>query len=190
MKLAQALASRADCQRRIEQLRQRLVANAKVQEGEAPAEDPALLMAELETAADQLEDLVARINLTNAGTDVNGLTLTALIAKRGCLQKRVRAMRRFLGTASQTAMRSRGSEIIVKSTVPVRELQKGLSGAAVGGLQSEVQPWLPVTAGQKAAAVMEPVAQSSSDRGAFSAAHGAGEKEPPLHSKRPPKYTS
>ncbi|MBQ3861286.1 MAG: DIP1984 family protein, partial [Clostridia bacterium] len=69
---------------------------------------------------------ITRINLTNAGTDVNGLTLTALIAKRDCLQKRVRAMRRFLGTASQTAMRSRGSEIIVKSTVPVRELQKSV----------------------------------------------------------------
>ena len=48
MKLAQALSDRANLQTRIEVLRERLVANAKVQEGEAPAEDPAELMAQLE----------------------------------------------------------------------------------------------------------------------------------------------
>ena len=126
MKLAEALSLRADLQKRLSQLNYRLQNNAKVQEGEQPAEDPAVLLSELDTISDELEALVSRINLTNAGTDVNGLTLTALIAKRDCLQKRVRAMRRFLGTASQTAMRSRGSEIIVKSTVPVRELQKSV----------------------------------------------------------------
>jgi outer membrane murein-binding lipoprotein Lpp len=55
---------------------------------------------------------------------VNGETVTALIAKRDCLKKRINITRRFLQTASQTAMRSRGSEIILRSTVPVRELQK------------------------------------------------------------------
>ena len=124
MKLAEALIERADLQKRLDQLEDRLQSNALVQDGEEPAEDPVALMAEYVTVSVSLEELITRINLTNAGTDVNGLTLTALIAKRDCLQKRVRAMRRFLGTASQTAMRSRGSEIIVKSTVPVRELQK------------------------------------------------------------------
>ena len=126
MKLAEALIERADLQKRLDQLEDRLQSNALVQDGEEPAEDPVALMAEYVTVSVSLEDLITRINLTNAGTDVNGLTLTALIAKRDCLQKRVRAMRRFLGTASQTAMRSRGSEIIVKSTVPVRELQKSV----------------------------------------------------------------
>ncbi|MBQ3954576.1 MAG: DIP1984 family protein [Clostridia bacterium] len=126
MKLAEALIERADLQKRLDQLEDRLQSNALVQDGEEPAEDPVALMAEYVTVSVSLEELITRINLTNAGTDVNGLTLTALIAKRDCLQKRVRAMRRFLGTASQTAMRSRGSEIIVKSTVPVRELQKSV----------------------------------------------------------------
>lgn len=126
MKLAEALIERADLQKRLDQLEDRLQSNALVQDGEEPAEDPVALMAEYVTVSVSLEELITRINLTNARTDVNGLTLTALIAKRDCLQKRVRAMRRFLGTASQTAMRSRGSEIIVKSTVPVRELQKSV----------------------------------------------------------------
>ena len=126
MKLAEALIERADLQKRLDQLEDRLQSNALVQDGEEPAEDPVALMAEYVTVSVSLEELITRINLTNAGTDVNGLTLTALIAKRDCLQKRVRTMRRFLGTASQTAMRSRGSEIIVKSTVPVRELQKSV----------------------------------------------------------------
>ena len=124
MKLAEALIERADLQKRIDQLEDRLQNNALVQDGEEPAEDPVVLLAELTALSTSLEDLITRINLTNASASVDGKTLTALIAKRDCLTKRIRVLRRFLSAASQTAMRSRGSEIIVKSTVPVREMQK------------------------------------------------------------------
>jgi hypothetical protein len=40
MKLAEALLLRADCQKRIEQLKSRLLGSARVQEGEQPPEDP------------------------------------------------------------------------------------------------------------------------------------------------------
>ena len=40
MKLAEALTHRADCQRKLAQLKDRMIRNAKVQEGEQPAEDP------------------------------------------------------------------------------------------------------------------------------------------------------
>ena len=40
MKLAEALILRADCQKRIAQLKSRLLTNAKVQEGDKPAEAP------------------------------------------------------------------------------------------------------------------------------------------------------
>ena len=40
MRLAEALILRADYQRRLEQLKQRLIRNAKVQAGDAPNEDP------------------------------------------------------------------------------------------------------------------------------------------------------
>ncbi|MBR5365145.1 MAG: DIP1984 family protein [Clostridia bacterium] len=126
MKLAEALIERADLQKRIDQLEERLQSNALVQEGEEPAEDPVVLLAELTTLSTCLEALITRINLTNASATVDGKSLTALIARRDCLTKRIRVLRRFLSSASQTAMRSRGSEIIVKSTVPVREMQKNV----------------------------------------------------------------
>jgi len=126
MKLAEALIERSDLQKRLDQLEDRLGSNALVQDGEEPAEDPVSLLAELLTLSASLEDLITRINLTNAAVTVEGQTLTALIAKRDVLTKRIRITRHFLDTASQTGMRSRGSEIILKSTVPVRELQKNL----------------------------------------------------------------
>lgn len=126
MKLAEALIERSDLQKRLDQLEDRLGSNALVQDGEEPAEDPVALLAELVTLSASLEDLITRINLTNASVTVEGQTLTALIAKRDVLTKRIRITRHFLNTASQTGMRSRGSEIILKSTVPVRELQKNL----------------------------------------------------------------
>lgn len=44
MKLAEALSLRANAARRIEQLRSRIVSNARYQEGEEPAEDAAALL--------------------------------------------------------------------------------------------------------------------------------------------------
>ena len=47
MKLAEALNQRADLQKRIAQLRERLSNNVKVQEGDQPAENPEDLFKEL-----------------------------------------------------------------------------------------------------------------------------------------------
>ena len=78
MKLANALAQRADLQRRMAQLGSRLMNNAKVQEGEQPAEEPKELLAELESLSAQLENLICRINLTNtAARSETGESLTA-----------------------------------------------------------------------------------------------------------------
>src|SRR6266481_1145799 len=66
MKLAEALILRADCQKRIAQLKGRLLVNAKVQEGDAPAETPQELIAELGRVSTELLDLIKRINRTNA----------------------------------------------------------------------------------------------------------------------------
>jgi hypothetical protein len=48
MKLAEALILRADCQKRFAQLKSRLLTNAKIQEGDKPAEKPRELIRELE----------------------------------------------------------------------------------------------------------------------------------------------
>ena len=47
MKLAEALSRRKDLQKRIAQLRSRIAANVRVQEGEQPLENPAELRIEL-----------------------------------------------------------------------------------------------------------------------------------------------
>jgi len=62
MKLAEALILRADCQKRFAQLKSRLLVNAKVQEGDAPAETPQELIAELGRVSTELLDLIKHIN--------------------------------------------------------------------------------------------------------------------------------
>lgn len=89
MKLAEGLALRADAVRRVEQLRTRVVGNARYQEGEAPAEDAAALLGEAGEVLDELESLIRRINRTNAQAVVDGGgTLTDALARRDVLRLR------------------------------------------------------------------------------------------------------
>lgn len=124
MKLATALAERSDIQNRINTISVRLDNNAKVQEGDVPAEDPKALVEELDRLIVRLEYLVARINLTNSGTVYEGRTITEFLAHRDCLKKKIRVMRDFLDTASNRVTRMTRTEIKIVSTVPVSELQK------------------------------------------------------------------
>ncbi len=128
MKLATALSERADLQRRAAELSTRLENNAKVQEGERPAEDPAALLEELERLMLRLEELVARINLTNSRTMADGKTVTELIAHRDCLSRRVMILRNFLNQASSKVDRYSRAEIRIVSTVDVPAMQKELDG--------------------------------------------------------------
>lgn len=124
MKLAEALTLRADIQKRVMQLKSRLNVNAKVQEGEKPAESPDTLLKELDALLAEMEELMVRINLTNAQTLTEGETITSLLAKRDCLTQKVGILREFLLNASSTVMRGTRTEVKVLSTVPVPELQK------------------------------------------------------------------
>ncbi len=127
MKLAEALSERSDIRTRISQLNSRLENNAKVQEGEKPAEDPVALIAEMNGLFARYEELITRINMTNAATEsADGEALTALLARRDCLTLKVDCMRRFLDAATYNASRSMRSEIKILSTVNVQEYQKKL----------------------------------------------------------------
>lgn len=89
MKLAEALALRADAQKRFEQLRTRAQASARHQEGEEPAEDAAALLQEADVVLQELEDLIRRINRTNAATSLDDdLTVTDAIARCDVLRLR------------------------------------------------------------------------------------------------------
>ena len=124
MKLAVALSERSDLQRRIAELGVRLENNARVQEGEKPAEDPKALIDEMDGCLDELRDLVARINLTNSKTVSDGESITEMLARRDALSTRVKIMRSFLDKASHLADRYSRSEIKVVSTIDVAEMRK------------------------------------------------------------------
>ena len=123
MKLAEALQERADLNRKIDELRRRLGNAVLVQEGEEPVEDPAELLKELDLAVARLEELMAAINLTNCKTKVNGMTLTALIAKKDALMLKLSAYRELVYTAGQNPSRARGTEIRVKALLKASDLQ-------------------------------------------------------------------
>ena len=129
MKLANALSQRSELQTRIRQLESRLNNNAQVQEGERPAEDPMELLKELDADYARLEELISAINRTNNSTAVEGgTTLSDLLARRDCLKGRLSVLRSFLDSASALVRRHSASEIKVKSTVNVRQLQKQVDG--------------------------------------------------------------
>lgn len=127
MKLAEALTARADLQRRIEQLRARITANARYQEGEEPAEDAAALIAEADTALEQLRQLIRRINATNSRLDLGADgTMTDALAARDVL----RLQHSLLADAAAAAsgandqfLRQMRSELRQISALPVGELR-------------------------------------------------------------------
>lgn len=101
MKLAQALILRSDTQKRIEQLKVRLLSNAKTQENESPSEDPKLLLKELDKLTSELFRLICSINLTNSSAKFDGMSLTEMIAKKDALVLKANVLREFATSASQ-----------------------------------------------------------------------------------------
>lgn len=124
MKLAEALILRADLQKKIEQLRERLGNNAKVQENDEPTENPELLLEELNEYIDQLTVLIKQINKTNSVTKIEDETLVDLIAKRDTLTLKAGILRNFVSQASQKVNMYSTTEIKILSTVDVPKLQK------------------------------------------------------------------
>ena len=124
MKLAQALILRADTQKRLEQLKGRLLDNAKMQENERPSEDPKLLLKELDRLSDELFRLILAINLTNSIAKFEGASLTEMIAKKDTLSQKASVLRDFAKSASQKVDLYSNSEIKILSSVDVVTLQK------------------------------------------------------------------
>lgn len=126
MRLAEALTARADLQRRIEQLRARITANARYQEGEEPAEDAAALIAEADAALAALRDLIRRINRTNARLDLGADgTMTDALAARDVLRLRHSLLTDAAAAASGSGQfpRQMRSELRQIAALPVAELR-------------------------------------------------------------------
>ena len=130
MKLAQALTLRKDLQVRMNLLASRLNDNAKVQEGQVPNEDPYALLKELDACHQEYVEIIKRINLTNTETIVGDRRLGDLVVERDALIKLVGLKRRFLSEASSLVTRYSKTEIVIKSTVNVAQLQVEIDSMA------------------------------------------------------------
>lgn len=134
MKLAEALTARAGLQRRIEQLRARITANARYQEGEEPAEDAAALLVQADADLLLLRDLIRRINATNSRLDLGtDGTMTDALAARDVL----RLQHSLLADAAAAAsgandqfLRQMRSELRQISALPVAELRSRADAVA------------------------------------------------------------
>ncbi|MBE2183587.1 MAG: DIP1984 family protein [Anaerolineae bacterium] len=120
MILAEALILRADINKRIEQIRTRLGNVVRIQEGDAPAENPAELLAELDRTLKQLNLLIKQINRTNSQTRFDDdRTLTDALADRDTLMLQRTALQGVIKQASDKQHRYGLAEIREVVTIDV-----------------------------------------------------------------------
>jgi hypothetical protein len=125
MKLAEALMIRADAQKKLLSLRERIARNAVVQQGDTPHEDPTALMKEAVGVLDELERLVIRINTANYANKLpDGRSLAAAIARRDTLAKQHSLIQAAIAGSKKEPDRYSMSEIKWIATVDVAKLQK------------------------------------------------------------------
>lgn len=125
MKLAEALIQRADAQKRLAQLQDRLARSARVQEDEEPPEDPQDLLAEADRVLETIGRLIRQINRTNAATTFGeNRTLTDALAERDMLLTEREMINRLIHAANPTQPRYGRMEIKYLATVNVGELQQ------------------------------------------------------------------
>ena len=124
MKLAEALMERADRNRRLQELRERIVRNAKHQEGEAPAENPVELLEEYQTVSAEFERLVVRINKTNNQVALeDGRLMVEALSRREVLKSRHALYKALAAEATPRQDRYSQKEIKFVSAVDIKSIQ-------------------------------------------------------------------
>jgi hypothetical protein len=125
MKLAEALLLRADILKKLASLRERILANAIVQEGDEPHEDPQKLIEESFAVLDGLESLAIKIHQANACHRVSdGRTLAEVIARRDTLAQRHSLLQQAIAGTKREPERYSMREIKWVAKVKVQSLQK------------------------------------------------------------------
>lgn len=125
MKIAEALIMRANLQSEIGELRGRLGANVKVQEGDEPSEDPMKILSSLDRKTEELTDLIVRINKTNHESDFNSdMKLADALAKRDGIRKKIDSLEVAISNAIVYQDRYSRHEVKFVSVVDIEELQK------------------------------------------------------------------
>jgi hypothetical protein len=125
MKLAEALLLRADMQKKLASLRERISQNAVVQDGEKPHEEPNALLKEAFEVLGQFERLVYAINRANLTNKLpDGRTLTEAIARRDTLMQQHSLLQAAIEGTKQDPLRYSAREIKWVATVDVPQLQQ------------------------------------------------------------------
>jgi hypothetical protein len=136
MKLAEALLLRADRNRSLEQLKQRIQVSARYQEGENPPEEARDLVAAASAVLDELEVLIRNINRTNSGTIMgDGRTVTDALAERDVLRLRYSMLKVSADAASGATqqvgyIRATRSELKYLRALDVKDLRQQASDVA------------------------------------------------------------
>lgn len=127
MKIAEALILRADTQKKVLQINDRLSKNALVQDGDAPSEKPEDLIKELKNVLNELLSLIKSINKTNSHIEFEkGKTLTDALAERDVLLLEIKSTQNLLEASKVIVNRYSQSEIKYKSTINISDTQKKL----------------------------------------------------------------
>jgi hypothetical protein len=125
MKLAEALMVRADMQKKLASLRERITLNAVVQEGDTVHENPEDLIKQSFMLLDQIERLVAAVNRINLNHKLpDGATLTEAIARRDSLVQRHAILQAAIAGTRKEPSRYSTREIKWVATVNVPKLHE------------------------------------------------------------------
>ena len=123
MKLAEALSKRSQLMEKVSQLKVRLNDCIKVQEGDVPAESPDSVIKELDRTLEELGSLIYHINLTNTLTEVDGQTITSLLAMRDVRSMKVKTLGEALKVLTEREDRYNRNEIRFVRTVDVKDFR-------------------------------------------------------------------
>jgi len=125
VRLAEALIERKNIKDSIDNLRKRLESVAKVQEGDAPAENPKELLEAIEAKLKELESIIVKINKTNLSASLqDGKTLMEAIARRDILALKRSILESLAREATPSRDRFTRTEIKFVPTVNVGDIRK------------------------------------------------------------------
>ena len=125
MKLAEALLLRADLNKKLASLRERINRNAIVQEGETPKEKVEDLLAEATSVLEEQQKLVRTINAANESTKLaDGRLLADVLALRDTLIARHSLLTATIAATHKDVDRYSQREIKWIAQIDVASLQK------------------------------------------------------------------
>lgn len=142
MKLAEALLLRADLQKKLASLKARIGRFTRVQEGDAPAEDPNALISEALIVTRELHRLIAQIHRTNAKSQLpQGAPMLDTLIQRDALVEQHKVLMASLTQARQSEDRYSRREIrwMLHVSVPVLQQQADELAAQLRQLNVRIQ---------------------------------------------------